>query len=53
MFALQYDDAGPIGNAVERNIDARTQHRKLARKTMLLDTSHKLPTQHAASRGEA
>jgi tripartite-type tricarboxylate transporter receptor subunit TctC len=30
MFAAQYDDAEPIGNAVQRNVDARTQNRRLA-----------------------
>jgi hypothetical protein len=48
MFALQYDHARPIGNAAERNIDARNQHCQLARSTVLLDTLRKLPTQHAA-----
>jgi hypothetical protein len=47
VFAPQYDDAEPLGNAVERNIDARTQHRELARRSVLLDTLRRLPTQDA------
>jgi tripartite-type tricarboxylate transporter receptor subunit TctC len=51
MFAAQYDDARPIGNAAERNVDAHTQHHQLARRRALLDTLRKLPTHYAASGG--